>query len=172
MSPYAPFKVFKVCPKCGSKHFAQKDAKSLLCADCGFTFYINMSAAVVALIWNNKNELLFTTRKYDPAKGMLDLPGGFVDLHESAEDAVKREIKEELNLQVKELSFVASFPNTYIFNGIEYYTLDLVFSCKVDDFNNLQPMDDVCAYSFLAPENIDVKKIGFESIKNVVESLR
>ena len=45
-----PLELFKYCPKCGSSHFEIHNEKSKHCADCGFTYYFNSSAATVAFI--------------------------------------------------------------------------------------------------------------------------
>ena len=53
-----PLAQFLYCPECGSSHFEVNNEKSKKCADCGFVYYFNPSAATVALILNEKNELL------------------------------------------------------------------------------------------------------------------
>ena len=68
---------FQFCPVCGSSHFEINNIKSKKCKDCGFSYYLNPSSATVALILNSKEELLAVRRKKDPAKGALDLPGGY-----------------------------------------------------------------------------------------------
>ena len=83
-----PLEKFNFCPACGSKHFEVNDNKSKKCRNCGFEYYLNPSAANVALILNKKNELLVLTRKENPGKGMLDLPGGFANIGETAEEGV------------------------------------------------------------------------------------
>ena len=57
-----PFSQFKYCPKCGSVHFEINNEKSKRCADCEFVYYFNPSAATVALIMNERNELLVCRR--------------------------------------------------------------------------------------------------------------
>ena len=69
-----PLSQFKYCPKCGSTRFEAHDFKSKQCADCGFVYYFNPSSATVALILNERNELLVCRRAKEPAKGTLDLP--------------------------------------------------------------------------------------------------
>ena len=88
-----PLSQFKYCPKCGSSNFKEKNDKSKSCTDCGFNYYFNSSAAVVAVIENSNGEILVALRAKDPAKGTFDLPGGFIDMYETAEEAVCREIK-------------------------------------------------------------------------------
>jgi len=127
-----------------------------------------MTAAVAAIIRNDKNEVLFTIRKHDPAKGMLDLPGGFVDLGETAEEAIVREINEELNLKINKMEFVGSFTNKYVYEQIEYQTLDLVFNCSADTFKNMQAADDVSGYIFRNPSFVDPSEIGLESIREII----
>lgn len=166
---FHPSQVFKFCPFCGAESFGWDGVKSFRCGTCGHRFYINESAAVVAIIENSKGELLLTVRKNDPFKGMLDLPGGFVDLGETAEDAVRREIKEELNLAVEELTFFGSFPNRYIFGGIVYFTLDITFCAKVSDFSKISASDDVESYRFIPARDIDLSSVGLDSIKEIIK---
>ncbi|MFZ2411920.1 MAG: NUDIX domain-containing protein, partial [Candidatus Methanoperedens sp.] len=72
---------------------------------------MNAGAAVIAIIRNRKREVLFTIRKHAPFAGMLDFPGGFVDYEENAEEALSREIKEELNLELYDIGYLLSIPN-------------------------------------------------------------
>lgn len=159
---------FKYCPKCNSKAINFK-VKHFVCEKCQFDFYINASAAVAVLINDTKGNLLLTRRKFDPSKGTLDLPGGFVDIHETAEDAAIREIKEELNLDISKLKYFCSFPNTYTFKEIDYYTLDLVFLAEIESFENIQANDDVSDLLFIPPSNINIEDIGLNSIKIIVK---
>ena len=169
LNKFSPSKAFKYCPQCGDPGFSPDTEKSLKCRSCGFRYFINMSASVAAIIRNEKNEILFTIRKHDPAAGMLDLPGGFVDLGETVEDALKREIFEELNLKVNQMDFVGTFTNKYLFSGIEYETLDLVFECSVESFLELKVADDVSGYVFLNPAKLKHDEIGLESIRKIVD---
>jgi mutator protein MutT len=167
---FHPSKVFEFCPFCGAKSFLWDGEKAHKCASCGKKMYTNEAAATVALITNERGELLFIRRKFDPAKGMLDLPGGFVDLGETAEHAIVREVKEELNLEVSELQFFGSFPNQYLYGGLLYFTLDLTFICKVRDFSPLCAADDAAEVLFIAPEKVNPEDIGLASIKEVLKS--
>jgi len=164
-----PSEVIKYCPRCGSSQFIYQDDKSFKCESCDFHFFINSAAAVAAIIENDEKEILMTIRAKEPEKGLLDLPGGFVDPGETAEEALKREIKEELNLQITDTEFLTSYPNEYIFSGYSVYTLDLAFVCKIKDLEKLNVKDDVAGYQFLSYDEIDLKKIGLKSIRNILK---
>ena len=137
-----PLDKFKYCPVCGSSHFDIHNEKSKQCADCGFTYYANPSSATVALIVNEKNELLTVRRGKEPAKGTRDLPGGFVDMDETGEQGMMREVKEETGLVVNRVEFLFSIPNLYEYSGMIIHTLDMFFLCQVDDMAAVRAMDD------------------------------
>ena len=164
-----PSDVIKYCPRCGSSQFVYQDDKSFKCESCDFHFFINSAAAVAAIIENEDKEILLTIRAKEPEKGLLDLPGGFVDPGESAEEALRREVKEELNLEVTSMEYLTSYPNEYVFSGYSVYTIDLVFVCMVKDFGKLSVQDDVAGYQFLSYDEIDTKNIGLKSIRNIVK---
>lgn len=167
-----PIQVFKFCPRCGSARIKEASIRSMKCPDCGLDWYFNMAAAVAGLIFNEKGQLLLTIRAKDPGKGLLDLPGGFVDMGENAEQALRREIKEELDLEISSMDFSGSYPNQYLFSGVIYETLDLVFSCRVDNFDNLSARDDVAGFIFEYPDKIDIQEIGLQSIKQIILKLQ
>ena len=97
---------FSYCPVCGSKHFDQQDFKSKKCQNCGFQYYMNPSAATAAFITNGEGQLLVLTRKKEPAKGTLDLPGGFCDIGETLEQGIRREVREETGLIVDKAEYL------------------------------------------------------------------
>ena len=160
-----PLSQFLFCPKCGSGHFEINDCKSKKCTKCGFEYYFNVSAAVAALILNSKNELLICKRARDPAKGTLDLPGGFVDLEESIEEAIARELKEETGMQITQTSYLFSLPNIYVYSDFQVHTIDLFFRCEVENTEHFTAMDDVTSASFIPLNQIHPEDFGLESIK-------
>ncbi len=160
-----PLELFRYCPKCGSSRFEIHNGKSKKCADCGFTYYFNSSAATVAFILNHRNELLVCRRGKEPAKGTLDLSGGFIDMYETGEEGVAREVKEETGLTVTEAKYLFSLPNRYLYSGFLVHTLDQFFLCKVSDDSKLKAMDDVAESFWLPLDKVNPEEFGLESVR-------
>ncbi|MCL1942071.1 MAG: NUDIX domain-containing protein [Candidatus Azobacteroides sp.] len=168
--PEHPLSLFTHCPKCGGKRFEIHNEKSKECADCHFVYYYNSSASVVAFITGKDGGLLVCRRAKEPAKGTLDLPGGFVDLNETGEEAVIREIKEETGLEISTVRYLFSLPNIYPYSGFTVHTLDLFFECEVKNSDRLQANDDVAEVFFLPRKEIDPEKFGLTSVKKGLKS--
>ena len=166
-----PLAQFRFCPKCGSPRFVEHNAKSKHCEACGFTYYFNPSAATVALIENERGEWLCVRRAKEPARGTLDLPGGFSDMFETSEEGVMREVKEETNLDVDSVEFLFSIPNQYEYSGFLVHTIDMFYRCRVKDTTCARAADDASELLWLRPEDINPADFGLLSIRRGVEKL-
>ena len=166
---------FHYCPLCGSPRFEVNDFKSKRCLDCGFVYYFNPAGAVVALIVNDHGELLVGTRGEQPAKGTLDLIGGFADCGETAEQAMVREIKEETGMVISEsqLHYLFSRPNTYLYSGLVVHTMDLFYLCRVSSSAHVVAHDDVASCRWTPLAELHPEQFGLDSIREgVVQYLK
>ena len=112
------------------------------------------------------DEILLTKRNQEPAKGKLDLAGGFTDPNESAEFTCFRELKEELDIEIdtEKLRFLMSLPNIYHYKGIDYNTLDLFFEYRVEEkFSVNLEKSEIAETVWVKKENIQLKDIAFPS---------
>ena len=167
-----PLHQFKYCPKCGSSRFVENNFKSKRCEDCGFIYYFNSCSSTIALIITDNQELLVATRAHEPAIGTLDLPGGFVDMYETGEEAVAREVKEETNLDVVDVSYQFSIVNIYTYSGFDVHTLDLVYLCKVKNTNGLKAEDDASKLEFIRISELDPEQFGLKSVREVIRKIQ
>jgi ADP-ribose pyrophosphatase YjhB (NUDIX family) len=166
--PNPPDRHFNYCPRCKSEQLSIYNKKILKCLDCDFEYYFNPAAAVAAIITDKEGNLLITIRAFEPCRGSFDLPGGFVDPGESCEEAIRREIKEELNLEVISLNYFCSMPNVYEYKQIKYTTVDIAYLCEVENAALAKASDDVKSILFLNPKELDINKFGLQSIRTIV----
>lgn len=161
-----PLALFRYCPRCGSKHFEIHNFKAKHCADCGFTYYFNPSAATVAVIIDRQARLLVCRRAKDPAKGTLDLPGGFVDPYESNEEGMLREIREETGCRARIARFLFSLPNTYLYSGFLVHTTDCFFLCCLEPGETPEAHDDAADLRWIPLEAVCADEFGLDSVRS------
>ena len=169
MTAMHPLKKFGYCPACGSSHFEEHNVKSKQCADCGFTYYANPSSATAAFIVREDGCLLVARRGKEPARGTLDLVGGFVDMEETAEEGMLREISEETGMQLSNPEYLFSIPNLYDYSGMTIHTLDMFFLLRVPQDAAPHAADDAAELLWLPKEQIDPTLFGLRSIRQAVE---
>lgn len=160
-----PLNLFKFCPKCGADGFEVNNFKSKKCNKCGFVYYFNPSAAVACFIKDENGRFLIARRANEPAKDTLDLIGGFVDMNETGEEAVLREMEEETGLRPDSMSYLFSIPNIYMYSGFEVHTLDMFFECSLRDFSGCKANDDVSELLVFEASQLKVDDFGLSSVK-------
>ena len=160
---------FKYCPVCGSEHFEVHNFKSKKCRDCGFTYYANPCSATAAFIVNDNDEMLVVRRAKEPAKGTLDLPGGFVDMGETVEEGMVREIKEETGLDITNIQYLFSSPNVYVYSGMGVHTLDMDYLARVHgSVPAIKAADDAAEALWIPIAQVNPAEFGLTSIRNAV----
>ncbi len=158
------------CGACGSVNLGFDGLKEHRCGDCGWIYFGNPAAAAAALLWYN-GELLMVRRGREPGIGLLDLPGGFIDPDESAEQALSRELHEELRLNLSEFSYFGSFSNRYRYAAIEYTVVDMVFSAILIEkptWHDSEELDGIC---WRDPRTLSDTEIAFPSVRNCLIEL-
>jgi ADP-ribose pyrophosphatase YjhB (NUDIX family) len=169
-------RLFEHCPRCGHPQRPPEDVRPdgpFRCTACGLTLFFNPAGAVAALIVRDDDgRALFIRRAKEPGRGKLAMAGGFVDPGESAEQALVREVREETGLDVRGLEYLTSHANRYHYAGVTYHTLDLFFVARVTDADRAGAGDDVQHVVWLAPFEVPLAELAFESMRHALRQYR
>lgn len=147
------------CRRCGAGLSERNGGYA--CAN-GHTLYANPAPTAGIFLLTAEGEVLVSVRGIEPGKGGLDTIGGFVDEHESFEQAIEREIFEETGLrpsQYSPLIYLASAPSTYDYDGEIRSVLTCFFYATLAPDAVPTPSDDVAELitvplSDLSPEKM------------------
>lgn len=162
---------FKYCPRCGKQHLQPHDSKSFVCLSCNFIYY-HSSAAVAVGIIKCDDKIILTKRAREPQKGLLALPGGFVDYEESLEDALVRELQEELNLIVKAPTYLCSHWERYLYQDVVYFSTVAFYIVMVNDISPAKANDDIDDMLIIRPNDINYRKLAFKSDRVALDIYR
>lgn len=165
-----PASRFRYCPNCAAAGPGIERGRELRCRACGFVYFFNSAAAAGAFIYH-RGRLILGVRGKEPAKGMLDAPGGFIEFGETVEDGLRREIFEELHIEVVDFRYLYSAPNDYSYAGVPYKTTDLFFVCEAPDIGGIRAADDVADYVLIEPGQLDPERLAFVSTRRAFAAL-
>ena len=156
------------CSNCGSYNkFGKIDGNQrFFCSECDTIHYENPKPTAT-LICPRNNEILLVKRAVDPGKGLLGLPGGFIEKGESPEVAAKRELKEETGLNgsaVKVLGVCSHF-NT-MFGDILLIGIEV----EVKDWSTMEAGDDAEEAALFSLNNLP--SLAFPCHEKIVNMYR
>ncbi len=109
------------CPRCG-KPPEIEFPRSITCPHCGYGAYYNPKPVACAIAHDERDRVLLLRRAFSPSVGKWSMPGGFVDLGESVEDAARREVMEEMAIEIELTGLVG------VYSRAEDRTLVVVYS--------------------------------------------
>jgi len=163
---------FRFCPHCGSrfKLVPHEQTRELACPTCGYIMWLNSKPTASCLLINNKKEVLLAKRAKAPNKGWYDVPGGFLELGETPEAGVKREIKEELGITLKRMMFLpCAYVGTYHTSPIQI-SFNVYYAAKLSTRVRINPHDDVADVEWISLSRLP-RKIAFENNRKALAYL-
>jgi NAD+ diphosphatase len=123
------YRSHQFCGRCGKPTTDSKRDRSTVCAGCKLNFYPRLSPSIIVLVHRGDEVLL--GRNHIFPEGLFSTLAGFVEPGESIEETVIREVKEEVGVNVSNLSYRGSqpwpFPNSLMLGfHAEYQSGDIV----------------------------------------------
>jgi len=113
----------KFCGRCGAKTRQLRTERAKFCSDCNLITYPRLSPSIIVLIEKEDQVLLARSPRFPP--GLHGLIAGFVEPGENLEDAVCREVQEEVGIRVKNIRYFGSepwpFPHSFMIGFIADY---------------------------------------------------
>lgn len=98
----------RFCGSCGTPTQDKEDERAILCPACGLISYPRISPAIIVAVVKEKSLLLARAKNFKlPFYSVL---AGFVEPGETLEQAVKREVREEVGIGVKNVRYFGSQP--------------------------------------------------------------
>jgi NAD+ diphosphatase len=98
----------KFCGRCGAQLRTKSTERAKECPQCGLLHFPRLAPAIIVLVERGNRLLLARSRHF--MSGMYSVLAGFVEPGESLEEAVVREVKEEVGVEVKDIRYFASQP--------------------------------------------------------------
>lgn len=108
------YKTHKFCGVCGSKNIMDDKEMMLKCPNCGHINYTRINPAIITAI--KKDDKLLMARHKHMHSIKYALIAGFVEAGETIEEALRREVQEEVGINIKNIKYFSSqswpFPNS------------------------------------------------------------
>lgn len=101
-------RVYRFCSQCGGELRHRNDVRAKECIECGRLEFPRLSPAIIVLI--EKGDTLLLARSPRFAGQFFSVLAGFVEPGESLEDAVHREVMEEVGIRIKDVEYFGSQP--------------------------------------------------------------
>lgn len=152
-----------------------KGENTWYCPSCEQDYYNNPKPCVELAIFNHKGEVLLSERAHEPHKGKYDMPGGFIDMGETAEEAVLREVDEELELKPGEITqprFVRTYIAPYPWGRETYQNIILLFAATLKTNRKIIPRDDVASVKWVTPNDVRVDELSISRLFNYIQEAK
>ena len=150
---FGPATPYRYCPVDASP--LEKSGGSLTgmkCPECGRSWYRNSSPSTGCAIVEN-GKVLVTVRAGEPEKGRVDVPGGFLEPGEHPVEALIREVREELGVEIGDIvGPLITAVHNYGENGP--FVLALGFAARIVE-GVPEPADDVASFRWVGADELD-----------------
>ena len=159
---------FTYCPHCGNELIKKEIGDEGLvpfCEKCSIPLWDMFETCIITAVVNEYDEVALLKQSYVTTTNYVCV-AGHMKIGESAEETVIREVKEELGLDVENLTFIRTYP----YEKKEMLMLGFKAEVKKADFIYSQEVDSAKWFAFEETlENIREGSIAWQLVKEVIE---
>ena len=101
------------------------------------------------------------------AKNYYFFPGGHIEFGETAKQALKRELKEELDIKAENFIYLGTVENIYTEDKIKHHEINLVFKVDAKKLSSISREDHI-DFDFVDAKNLKREKIYPLALKNAL----
>lgn len=150
---------FTYCPRCRAQMVDQEayDRVRRVCPECRFVQFIDPKVGAAVLALTEDNRAVLVKRAVDPAQGSWCLPGGFIEIGETPQEAASRECKEESGFEVK----ITRLIDVFYYEDYRGSGILILYQGNITD-GVAQPGDDVEEVGIFGPDELP-ENIAFDS---------
>jgi 8-oxo-dGTP diphosphatase len=155
------------CPQCGSELVGKKEGEyeRAYCEECGEFVYVNPVPVVAGVIQDESERVLLVKRGIEPCINRWSLPSGFIEINETPEEGVLREIKEETNLTCA----IKRLQGVYQQRGWKYESIIVISYVLEVVSGRPRAGDDAIAVDFFGYDSLP--EIPFASHREIIQSI-
>ena len=150
------------CPRCAAPATVDYP-RSLRCSSCGYAAFYNPKPVACAIAREPDGRVWLARRGHEPGRGRWSMPGGFVDLGESVEDAARRELREELRVEATIGELLG------VYSRAEDRIVLIVFAATLHGVP--RPTDEAPEVRAFAPGELPWDELGFWSDERALREL-
>ena len=166
-------KAFKYCLRCGGKLVWRSKQRLGICASCRYEMYDEPKLVVTGLLIDDTYRVLLGKRARTPHRGAWGTLGGFVEVGETGEEALRREMREELDTRLGTLEYFASIPGIYPYQGVALPYLEIVFIGRGPDLRKVRAdKSEITALKYFAVQDIPFARLAFASQRTALRAYR
>lgn len=158
---------FEYCPHCGEKAIKKEIGDEGLipyCDKCQVPLWDMFTTCIICAVVNEKQEVALLRQDYVSKESFVCV-AGVMKLGESAEETARREVQEEIGLEVTDLEYIQSYP----YEKKEMLMLGYKASVKKDAFHLSKEVDAVEWFSFEeALSKVREGSIAWQLVREVI----
>ena len=157
------------CGKCGDRLIHKETERALVCPKCGNTVFPRINPIIIAAV-TDKDRLLvakYNKKHFNTRNNQYVLLAGYVEIGESYEDTLRREVMEETGLRVKNIRYVTSQPWPFSQTSIAgfYAEADSTLPLKIQE-------DELSELVWIERDKLPARKNRTSITDNLIEWFR